>query len=372
MSETKNILKTALDSLNKVPETDKSVAPGAESNKPDVSNPNGDDATAEHQTNETGTAESEKSTDKPTEDDANKAAKPNKDQALTHGMKDDTKLDNGSHSDANDADDDSDSDDDDVDDSMNSKSFDNFCKSLDSNSSSIKSLSDKVNSFDETIKSLPSTLADAIAKSIDQSVTKAVIEAKNKTDLTRSEKDMDGSQDQSQKDADDGDDDEVEDSVASGHNTTDLTHSEKSTKDKLKQIDSSKNKENDEGNPKATNKSLNGNSEDTHEDTNKSLKGTAKAVQEAAPKELDGMHKETTNKSVEDAPVKPTPMTPNDIVNKSLEIEGAIAEKKLKLGPNNVTQWDRLDSVYQMAKSARQGVSEETLNKALDAFNNLK
>lgn len=369
MSETKNILKTALDSLNKVPETDKSVAPGAESNKPDVSNPNGGDATTEHQTNETGTAESEKSTKQPTEDDTNKAAKPNKDRSLTQGMKDDTKLDNGGHSDADDADDDSD---DDVDDSVNSKAFAGFCKSLDSNSSSIKSLSDKVNSFDETIKSLPSILADAIAKSIDQSVTKAVIEAKNKTDLTRSEKDMDGSQDQSQKDAEDGDEDEAEDSVASGHNTTDLTHSEKSAKDKLNQIDSSKNKENDEGNPKATNKSLNDNSEDTHEDTNKSLKGTAKAVQEAAPKELDGMHKETTNKSVEDAPVKPTPMTPNDIVNKSLEIEGAIAEKKLKLGPNNVAQWDRLDSVYQMAKSARQGVSEEVLNKALDAFNNLK
>lgn len=368
MSETKNILKTALDSLNKVPETDKSVAPGAESNKPDVSNPNGGDVKSEHQTNETGTAESEKSADKPTEDGANKAAKPNKDRSLTHGMKDDTNLDNGGHSDANDADDDSD----DVDDSVNSKAFAGFCKSLDSNSNSIKSLSDKVNSFDETIKSLPSTLADAIAKSIDQSVTKAVIEAKNKTDLTRSEKDMDGSQDQSQKDADDGDDDEVEDSVASGHNTTDLTHSEKSAKDKLNKIDSSKNKENDEGNPKATNKSLNDNPEDTHEDTNKSLKGTAKAVQEAAPKELDGIHKETTNKSVEDTPIKPTPMAPNDIVNKSLEIEGKIAEKKYKLGSNDVAQWDRLDSVYQMAKSARQGVSEETLNKALDAFNNLK
>lgn len=377
MAESKNILKDALSKLNET--EDKSVIAGAKESKPDVSNPNGGDVTTAHETNETGTSESEKSVTKDTEkcddmgkkaDDSEKSAKKSDhDEALQHGMQADNKVDNSGHTDA---DDDSD---DDVEDSMNGKAFSQFCKSIDTQSETIKSFDAKMDSFNETMKSLPDILSEAIGKSIDEHLDKAVIASRNTKDLTRSEKDVDDSQDQSQKDADDGSDDsddEVEESVASGHNTKDLTQSEKSaTKADTKDIDSSKNKTDAEGNPKAVGKSVEASKDESKEEVKKSLEGESRAVQEAAPEEIDDSKKEEVKKSADEAEIK-TALTPNEVVEKSLDIESGIADKKASINPNDIRAWDKLDSVYQLAKSARAHASEEILNKAQEAFDNLK
>lgn len=340
MSKTEGILKDALEKLNDKDATDKSVAPGAVETKPDTSNTQGSvEAEASH-SNTTGIGESQKTaTDEEAETDksneeakdttedksaeaTNKADKSaDKDEKLQHGMKEDTKLDDSGKV--------SDGDDDDDDDDksalagiLKSVGFEDLSKSIKSQADVIKSSQDRV---DETLKSLPDRLSEALSKSLDTYFEKNVITARNTTDLTQSEKDIDGSQDQSQKCnkvKKDDDDDDVEES---------------SKKDKIS----------------TSEKSAEGKDE-----TEKSFTGEGRAAQ--ASDESD-----TVNKSMDSQEEASNSYSPTEIVSKAVDLENKVADKKFTAKGRD---WDKLDDIYKSTKSAREHLNSDALKSALSKF----
>ena len=340
MSKTEGILKDALEKLNDKDATNKSVAPGAVETKPDTSNTQGSVESEATSSNTTGIGESEKSatdeeseTDKSNEEakdttedksaeatnEADKSA--DKDEKLQQGMKADTKLDDSGKV--------SDGDDDDDDDDksalagiLKSVGFEDLSKSIKSQADVIKSSQDRV---DETLKSLPDRLAEALSKSLDTYFEKNVITARNTTDLTQSEKDIDGSQDQSQK-CDkvkkDDDDDGVEESAKKDKIST----SEKSAEGK--------------------------------DETEKSFVGEGRAAQ--ASDESD-----TVNKSMDSQEEAPKSYSPTEIVSKAVDLENKVADKKFTAKGRD---WDKLDDIYKTTKSAREHLNSDALKSALDKF----
>lgn len=330
MSKTEGILKDALEKLNDKDATDKSVAPGAVETKPDTSNTQGNvEAEASH-SNTTGIGESQKTatdeeaeTDKSKEEakDTTEDKSADKDEKLQHGMQEDTKLDDSGKV--------SDGDDDDDDKSalagiLKSVGFEDLSKSIKSQADVIKSSQDRV---DETLKSLPDRLSEALSKSLDTYFEKNVITARNTTDLTQSEKDIDGSQDQSQKcdkvkKDDDDDDDDVEES---------------SKKDKIS----------------TSEKSAEGKDE-----TEKSFTGEGRAAQ--ASDESD-----TVNKSMDSQEEAPKSYSPTEIVSKAVDLENKVADKKFTAKGRD---WDKLDDIYKSTKYAREHLNSDALKSALSKF----
>ena len=374
MAKTKEILKSALDKLDGQA-TDKNVQSGAKESTPDLpSSPQGTVESESDKKHETKIKESEKSADDSEDKEATKSTEAPKGEsaeksqsapAPTKGDAEADRVENGKSSD-------DEGDDDDESASAKSKKsietldMEPVMKSINANSEILSSAS-------ETLKSLPENLSEAIAKSIDAKfealsadLKKSLDEAikggkvqngKNSKDLTQSEKatddkeacddpdmkkkDMDASQDQSQK----SESAEKGGKVQNGKNSKDLTQSEKDAGDDDGEDDSGSADDIDESAKKPKS------------EANKSLEGTSKAIQTD-----DEDKKETAEKSV-----KAPAYTKAQIQEAAKNLEDEITTKSFTSSSQSAK--NALSDIFNVAKSARESGKTEDF---MDAYNQFR
>lgn len=375
MAKTKEILKSALDKLDGQA-TDKNVQSGAKESTPDLpSSPQGTVESESDKKHETKIKESEKSADDSEDQEATKsteapegesAEKSQSAPAPTKGDAEADRVENGKASD-----DEGDNDDEESASAKSKKSIETL--DMEPVMKSIHANSEILSSASETLKSLPENLSEAIAKSIDAKfealsadLKKSLDEAikggkvqngKNSKDLTQSEKatddkeacddpdmkkkDMDASQDQSQK----SESAEKGGKVQNGKNSKDLTQSEKDAGDGDGEDDS------------GSADDIDASAKKPKSEAKKSLEGISKAIQ------TDGEDKKETAKKSVEAPV----YTKAQIQEAAKNLEDEITTKSFTSSSQSAK--NALSDIFKVAKSARESGKTEDF---MDAYNQFK